>query len=274
MPVGARKAGRLILVSPQTAAEAAGKTGGAGLYARVSSQEQKCGLDGQVARLSAWAAKAGLPVVRVEAAAGSGMNGLWAKACRLLTNLAVAVVVAGHRDRPGRVNTEPVEAGYPTAAERHAKTVRVQTLRTRLADVEQRLESGRVSVCRGGKNLLRKRCNLADAGLTETGWRERWEASRLFLTADGEKHKTWGNETIRWNPDQNWLEIRLPTPLAHLANRPHGRSVTGSPVWPPAPAWPSSRWTRLTRPAGGRSTGSPPSGSITPSSPATTRQRW
>ena len=47
MPVGARKAGRLILVSPQTAAEAAGKTGGAGLYARVSSQEQKCGLDGR-----------------------------------------------------------------------------------------------------------------------------------------------------------------------------------------------------------------------------------
>ena len=119
--------------------------------------------------------------------------------------------------RAGRV------AGYPTTAERHAKTIRIQALRTRLAAVEQQLGSGRVSVCRGGKAVLRTRHHLADAGLTETAWRERWAASRLFLTADGEKDKTWGNETIRWNPDQNWLEIKLPTPLAHLANRPHGR---------------------------------------------------
>jgi hypothetical protein len=119
--------------------------------------------------------------------------------------------------RAGRVR------GYATAAERHAKTVRVQTLRTRLAAVERQLGTGRVSVCRGGKALLRMRNSLAEAGLTETGWRERWAASRLFLTADGDKGKTWGNETIRWNPDQNWLEIRLPAPLARLANQPHGR---------------------------------------------------
>ena len=60
--------------------------------------------------------------------------------------------------------------------------------------------------------------------------RERWEASRLSLTADGEKDKAWGNETIRWNPDQNWLEIRLPTPLAHLANRPSSRYRLSCPV--------------------------------------------
>jgi hypothetical protein len=64
--------------------------------------------------------------------------------------------------RAGRV------AGYPTTAERHAKTIRVQWLRTRLADVEQQLGSGRVRVCRGGKALLRTRGNLAAAGLTET----------------------------------------------------------------------------------------------------------
>ena len=103
-------------------------------------------------------------------------------------------------------------------------------MRTRLAEVERQLGTGRVSVCRGGKALLRKRNNLADAGLTETQWRERWAASRLFLTADGEKDKTWGNETIRWNPDQNWLEIRLPTPLARLANRPRGRYRLSCPV--------------------------------------------
>lgn len=126
--------------------------------------------------------------------------------------------------RAGRVH------GYATTAERHAKTIRLQALRTRLARVERQLRTGRVSVCRGGKALLRTRHHLADAGLTETAWRERWAASRLFLTADGEKDKTWGNETIRWSPDQNWLEIKLPTPLAHLANRPHGRYRLSCPV--------------------------------------------
>jgi putative resolvase len=118
LPVPARKVGRLILVSPQTAAGAAGKIDGAGLYARVSSQEQKSGLDGQVARLSAWAAEAGLPVVRVEAEVGSGMSGLRAKACRLLAGPAVAVVVAGHRDRLGRVNTELVQAALSAHSRR------------------------------------------------------------------------------------------------------------------------------------------------------------
>ena len=66
LPVPVQKAGRLILVSPQTAAGAARRAEGAGLYARVSSHDQKSGLDGQVARLS-WAAKAGLSAVRVEA---------------------------------------------------------------------------------------------------------------------------------------------------------------------------------------------------------------
>jgi predicted site-specific integrase-resolvase len=37
----------------QTATEAARKTEGAGLYARVSSHDQRSGLDGQVVRLSA-----------------------------------------------------------------------------------------------------------------------------------------------------------------------------------------------------------------------------
>jgi putative resolvase len=67
LPVRAQKAGRLILVSPQTAAGVTRETGGAGLYARVSLHDQNSGLVGQVARLPAWAVKAGLPVVRVEA---------------------------------------------------------------------------------------------------------------------------------------------------------------------------------------------------------------
>jgi IS605 OrfB family transposase len=120
--------------------------------------------------------------------------------------------------------------GYVTAAERHAKTVRIQALRFRLARVERQLAAGAVSVARGGKALLRTRNNLAAAGLTEAGWRKQWESSRLFLTADGEKEKAWGNETIRWNPDEGWLEVKLPAPLARLANRPHGRYRLSCPV--------------------------------------------
>ena len=120
--------------------------------------------------------------------------------------------------------------GYPTAAEGYAKTVRLQALQARLARVERQAEGGAVSVVRGGKALLRKRNNLAAAGLTQAGWRQEWEAARLFLTADGEKDKAWGNETIRWNPEQGWLEVKLPAPLAPLANRPHGRYRLSCPV--------------------------------------------
>ena len=60
LPVPARKVGRLILVSPGTAAGPSPQ-GGAVLYARVSSHDQKADLDRQVARLPGWAAQAGLP---------------------------------------------------------------------------------------------------------------------------------------------------------------------------------------------------------------------
>ena len=110
LPVPAQKVGRLILVSPEAASQATRTADGAGLYARVSSHDQKPDLDGQVARLSAWAAKAGLPVVRAEAEVGSGMNGSRAKVRRLLADPAVTVVVVEHRDRLGRMNTELVEA--------------------------------------------------------------------------------------------------------------------------------------------------------------------
>jgi hypothetical protein len=136
---------------------------------------------------------------------------------RIETRLAAPV---GGRD--GRVR------GYATAAERQAKTARLDVLRARLTRVQQRLDAGVPSVCRGGKALLHKRNNLATAGKSGAGlsteqWRGQWQAARLFVTADGEKDKAWGNETIRWHPDQGWLEIKLPAPLSHLANRPHGR---------------------------------------------------
>jgi hypothetical protein len=66
--------------------------------------------------------------------------------------------------------------------------------------------------------------------LSTAEWQERWMAKRLFLTADGEKDQLWGNLTIRWHPDEQWVEIALPQPLVHLANRPHGRYRLKYPV--------------------------------------------
>jgi putative resolvase len=57
---------RSVLVAPDAAAAAAGE-GGLGLSARVSSHDQGADLGRQVARLAAWAARAGQPVARIEA---------------------------------------------------------------------------------------------------------------------------------------------------------------------------------------------------------------
>ena len=76
--------------------------------------------------------------------------------------------------------------GYATRSERFQKARRRQKLATRLADTEKRLTDGRVSITIGGKGLARKRHNLEDAGLTLEEWRQRWDAKRMFLSADGE----------------------------------------------------------------------------------------
>jgi hypothetical protein len=75
---------------------------------------------------------------------------------------------------------------------------------------------------RGGKRLARNRHNLHAAQLTRAPWRQRWEASRWFLQADGESGKRFGHETLRVTPD-GAVSLKLPAPLAHPANAPHGR---------------------------------------------------
>ncbi|MFD4505711.1 hypothetical protein [Streptomyces sp. NPDC058457] len=51
----------------------------------------------------------------------------------------------------------------------------------------------------------------------------------MFLSADGESGKRYGNETIRVT-ESGQLSIRLPAALAHLANAPYGRYVLASTV--------------------------------------------
>ncbi|HWG72511.1 MAG TPA: hypothetical protein VG184_00490, partial [Acidimicrobiales bacterium] len=113
--------------------------------------------------------------------------------------------------------------GYASATEHFQKQRRLQIFRARLSKVEACLAEARVSVCRGGRSLARSRHHFEEAGLGLEEWRQRWEAARLFICADGEADKAWGNETIRWHPDERWLEIKLPPSFAHLANRPHAR---------------------------------------------------
>jgi hypothetical protein len=148
-------------------------------------------------------------------------DGLRRASRRIRSRLAVPV-----GGRHGRVR------GYPTRAERFAKQRRLQHLEVQLAQVEARLAAGRVSVCRGGRQLAKRRHALDrdELPLTEAEWRGRWQAARLFVTADGEADKQWGNETIRVHPDRQWLELKLPAPLAHLANQPHGRYRLSCPV--------------------------------------------
>ncbi|MFD5495819.1 IS200/IS605 family accessory protein TnpB-related protein [Streptomyces sp. NPDC127091] len=114
--------------------------------------------------------------------------------------------------------------GYRTRQEWFAKTRRLHLLEDRLEAAQNDREAGRVRVVRGGKKLARNRHNLDTAHLTEDRWRARWQAARWFLQADGESGKRHGNETIRIGPDGQ-VGIKLPAPLAGLANAPRGRYV-------------------------------------------------
>ncbi len=136
---------------------------------------------------------------------------LHARVTRIEERLAVRRAAEG-----GCEVTRPRRSGTP-------RTSAAGRCEARLARAERRIETGSAPVTRGGRALLRKRASLAAAGLTEQEWRAQWEAARWFLTADGEKDSLWGNQTIRFNPDQGWLEVKLPAPL--LPGEPAARPL-------------------------------------------------
>ncbi|WP_316774841.1 hypothetical protein [Streptomyces sasae] len=113
--------------------------------------------------------------------------------------------------------------GYADRAERWQKQRHLSKLQARLAVVEKQIEQGHPSITAGGCRLARARHHLADAGLTEVDWRKRWDAARLFLTADGESGAPHGNYTITVDPVDGSLTLVLPEPLRYLANAPRGR---------------------------------------------------
>ncbi|MFI0961564.1 IS200/IS605 family accessory protein TnpB-related protein [Streptomyces sp. NPDC021080] len=124
----------------------------------------------------------------------------------------------------GEKGSKRAPGGYRSRREWHAKTRRLRVLEDRLERARADWVAGRVRVVRGGKRQLNTRHHLQQAQLSEEAWRAGWEAARRFLQADGESGKRYGNETIRISPDGQ-VSIKLPTPLTHLANAPHGRYV-------------------------------------------------
>lgn len=81
-----------------------------GLYARVSSSDQKNDLESQLGRLVAYVNGQGWTVTRAVAEVGSGLNGHRPKLMKLLADPEVSAVVVEHRDRLMRFGAEYVES--------------------------------------------------------------------------------------------------------------------------------------------------------------------
>jgi hypothetical protein len=148
-----------------------------------------------------------------------------------LDHLAAGITTLRHRlSLPlGQKSTPHAAGGYRSRSEWFGKSHRLAALTDRHAAVRADREAGRVRVVRGGKRLANTRHHLAAAQLTEQEWRQRWQAARWFLAADGEAGKRFGNETIRVTPGGE-VSIRLPAPLTHLANARHGRYILAAGV--------------------------------------------
>jgi IS605 OrfB family transposase len=148
------------------------------------------------------------------------LKGLDAGIATLTHRLSQPIGAKGSKRAPG---------GYRSAREWHAKSRRLAALQDRRATLAADAGAGRVRVVRGGKKLANTRHHLEQAELSETRWRGRWEAARMFLRADGESGKRFGNETVRVT-SVGVVSIKLPAPLAHEANDGRGRYTLTAPV--------------------------------------------
>lgn len=118
----------------------------------------------------------------------------------------------GGRSRDVNVpHTNPVR-GYATESERFHKSRRKAHLDARLTQARARQEAGNPHIVSGGSRLWRTRQNLTEAPITLAQWERRWTDERMFLTADGESGKRFGNETIRITAE-GVLMIKVPGAL-------------------------------------------------------------
>lgn len=115
LPVPARRVGGLILVEQAAGAPPSEVVV---VYAGVSSADQRCDLDRQVARVTGWATGRNLAVSRVVTEVGSALNGRRKKFLGLLRDPAVSTIVVEHRDRFARFGAEYVEAALAAQGRR------------------------------------------------------------------------------------------------------------------------------------------------------------
>jgi IS605 OrfB family transposase len=94
--------------------------------------------------------------------------------------------------------------GYRDEREWYSKRRRLGVLQDRIPDIERRLVEKHPAIVLGGRDTLKRHNNLRALDMTdwqyelaEERWRQDWDASRLFLTADGESGVTGGNSTIQ-----------------------------------------------------------------------------
>jgi putative resolvase len=116
LPVPARQTtSGTILVDVAAPAREGGEGDKVVLYARVSSHNQKAGLERQLGRLVAWASERDLVVARAVTEVGSGSSGARPKLRKLLSDPSVSTLVVERRDRLARFGVEYLEAALSAA---------------------------------------------------------------------------------------------------------------------------------------------------------------
>ncbi|MEO5969841.1 MAG: IS607 family transposase [Bdellovibrionia bacterium] len=99
----------MILVEDDIEGEKRTQLKSTSIYARVSSHDQKKDLEGQVARMSIYAANNGLIVTKILTEIGSGLNGNRKKLLSILADKSIDVILVEHKDRLTRFGFEYIE---------------------------------------------------------------------------------------------------------------------------------------------------------------------
>lgn len=119
--------------------------GGAGdgvvVCARLSSHDQRVGLDRQVARLTEWATGQGLTVGEVVREVGSGLYGRRPKLRRVLSDPSATVIVVEHRDQLARSGVARLAAALAAHGRRLVVTDPGETTDDLVRDVLEVLTS-------------------------------------------------------------------------------------------------------------------------------------
>src|ERR1700737_2905631 len=176
LPVPARQVNaRVILVDDPGAAARVKGVGSVGLYARVSSHDQRAALDRQVARLSEGAAK---PGVR-----GGGGGGGGGRALRSIAAPFVVASPAGMRVRT-RLMVDEADAEVLVAVGEHLGSLAGEDLARRCS--QRRLDAKGVAVSRRErKQDLTARCSSRWAGAITRTSEDAWCLAERNLHAEG-----------------------------------------------------------------------------------------